>query len=77
MKNTFVLTILINLSGILTEIDQQNINNVEVKVNKCCEKDEIYIGKSCTKVNSTLRWKPLFTSEMEQTNLQVNYQYFT
>ncbi|CAH0550485.1 unnamed protein product [Brassicogethes aeneus] len=48
-----------------------------VRVNKCCEEHEIYIGRSCTPVNKTSQWKPLFTSEMEESNLQISYKLIT
>ncbi|XP_072391044.1 probable G-protein coupled receptor Mth-like 5 [Diabrotica undecimpunctata] len=46
----------------------------KVKVNKCCEKNEIYIGKHCVKTNKTSEeWMPLFVTEKGVSNLQINY----
>ncbi|KAG5870807.1 hypothetical protein JTB14_005357 [Gonioctena quinquepunctata] len=48
-----------------------------VKVNKCCEENEIYVGKYCTKVNKSEEWRPLFTTDKGLTNLQRNYTLVT
>nr|CAH7735488.1 unnamed protein product [Callosobruchus chinensis] len=45
-----------------------------LKINKCCEPNEIYVGRHCTVVNaSSEEWRPLFVSEKGDTNLQINY----
>ncbi|XP_018567379.1 probable G-protein coupled receptor Mth-like 5 [Anoplophora glabripennis] len=52
--------------------------NTKVRVNKCCEENEIYLGKSCTRINKTSeQWKPSFTSENGNTNLQIEYMLVT
>ncbi|CAG9821362.1 unnamed protein product [Phaedon cochleariae] len=52
----------------------KNDNTQLVKVNKCCDKNKIYMGKHCTAVNQTSEeWRPLFTTEKGATNLQKNY----
>lgn len=50
-----------------------NISN-EVRVNKCCEKNQIYIERHCTVVKQNEEWRPLFISEKGSTNIQVNYK---
>ncbi|XP_023025207.1 G-protein coupled receptor Mth-like 5 [Leptinotarsa decemlineata] len=52
--------------------------NVTVKVNKCCEENEIYLGRYCMKVNKTNEeWRPLFTTDKGIGNLQTNYTLVT
>ncbi|KAH1007750.1 probable G-protein coupled receptor Mth-like 5 [Dendroctonus ponderosae] len=43
-------------------------------VPKCCQQDQIFLGKYCTSVNKTNQWHPLFTSEIGKPNLQVNHR---
>lgn len=46
-----------------------------VKINKCCEVDELYMSKWCTKVNGTgeTLWKPIFMNEHGGT-VDVKYE---
>ncbi|KAJ8982913.1 hypothetical protein NQ317_004567 [Molorchus minor] len=55
-------------------IDLNTCENT-VKVNKCCEQKEIFFGDFCTNVNETEQFKPLFTSETSDSNVQVNYKF--
>lgn len=52
----------------------KSTENIKVRVNKCCEPNEIYVGRSCMTVNKTSEeWRPLFTSENGNANLQIDY----
>lgn len=54
----------------------RSTENTKVRVNKCCEPNEIYLGRYCTAINKTSEeWRPLFTSENGNANLQVEYRY--
>lgn len=59
---------------IVYSIPQKIITLNEVKINKCCEKNEIYIDRHCTVVKQNEEWRPLFTSVQGSTNIQVNYK---
>lgn len=57
-------------------IDTLEADNNKVRVNKCCEENELYLDKHCTNIqdtNETL-WQPVFTTEKGYTNQQVAYQ---
>lgn len=45
-----------------------------VRVNKCCNEQEIFWESSCN-YTTTFRWQPLFTSETGIPNVQVKYKY--
>ncbi|CAH1186213.1 unnamed protein product [Phyllotreta striolata] len=56
----------------MTQVLKTPENASTVKVNKCCEKDEIYVGKTCAKVNKSDEWRPLFVNEKGIANIQIN-----
>ncbi|KAF5271726.1 hypothetical protein FQA39_LY08049 [Lamprigera yunnana] len=67
LKRYLCLSLVINLITV-SEMHQ-------IKVNKCCEMDEVLFEDHCVhanRINETV-WKPLFTSENGKTNVQVNY----
>ncbi|XP_017768553.1 PREDICTED: probable G-protein coupled receptor Mth-like 5 [Nicrophorus vespilloides] len=47
----------------------------KVRVNKCCEENEIYVQNYCTNINETreTKWRPIFTSEHGRSNQQIDY----
>lgn len=62
------------LNFINSEVLKASDNVLLVKVNKCCENNEIYIGKYCVQTNkSSEEWRPLFVTEKGISNLQINY----
>lgn len=71
----YVVTFLFAISAVSTE---HNLEKV-VKVNKCCEPYELYVGNSCTHINRTNEsaWHPIFTTEKGITNQQVQYTLVT
>ncbi|KAJ8928417.1 hypothetical protein NQ314_019006 [Rhamnusium bicolor] len=61
-----------------SEVARTSLSTKSIKVNKCCEDNQIYLGSRCTVVNKTSEeWRPLFTSEDGTTNLQINYTLVT
>lgn len=62
---------------IITVLSEVQKDQPVVRVNKCCEPYELYIGKYCTHINKTNEtlWHPFFTTEHGSTNIQVDYVY--
>lgn len=59
------------------KLQEENTAESVVKVNKCCEKDELFIGNKCrsSQLSNESLWVPVFTSESGVGNVQVkNYQ---
>lgn len=73
MFSVLIFATLLTYSICNSELNPNNPNNLIVKVNKCCESNEIYLGSYCVVVNKTNQWHPMFTSEKGQSNLQINY----
>uniref|UniRef100_A0A6P7G6G2 Probable G-protein coupled receptor Mth-like 5 n=1 Tax=Diabrotica virgifera virgifera TaxID=50390 RepID=A0A6P7G6G2_DIAVI len=74
--NTTHLFIILLVLGCIVqaEVPKGIDRTSKVKVNKCCEKNEIYIGKHCVKTNKTSEeWRPLFVTEKGVSNQQINY----
>ncbi|KAJ8912562.1 hypothetical protein NQ315_006634 [Exocentrus adspersus] len=68
----YVTFICIYIGLVIGEVARNNFN-INVRVNKCCEPKDIYVGKYCTPVNkSNEEWKPIFTSE-DGKIIQINY----
>lgn len=57
----------------ICEVLKSTDSSNNVKVNKCCERTEIYIDHRCTEVNKTDQWIPMFTTKQGQTNWPVNH----
>lgn len=55
-------------------VPQDTSRSNQVRINKCCEPNEIYINRHCTAVNISEQWRPLFTSDKGHTNLQISYR---
>lgn len=74
--NAFNAILLLIISYQILKVQCEVARNIQetVNVNKCCNEDEIYIGNSCTIVNNTIRWQPLFTSESGIQNIQVDHK---
>ncbi|KAJ6639547.1 putative G-protein coupled receptor Mth-like 5 [Pseudolycoriella hygida] len=71
---TFGLYILI-LNKYLVMLEKHGPN--AVRVNKCCEKNEILVDLRCTTVNSTSGlWQPIFTGYDGRDNVQVGEFWF-
>lgn len=60
---------------VLPAISETQKDQPAVRVNKCCEPYELYIGKYCTHINKTNEtvWHPIFTTEHGSSNVQVEY----
>lgn len=67
--------ILFYIKIVLCVVSKSNNDLNKVKINKCCEENEIYIDRRCTVVDKHEEWRPLFTSVKGQTNLQINYKW--
>ncbi|XP_057663765.1 probable G-protein coupled receptor Mth-like 5 isoform X1 [Diorhabda carinulata] len=66
---------IVSLHSAYSEVPKLIDKMPHVKVNKCCRKKEIYIGKHCVLTNTTTEeWKPLFVTEKGVSNVQVNYE---
>lgn len=74
MLKSSKLLFLIYLKIVYSAVPRNASDLNQVKINKCCEKNEIYMSRRCTQVNKNEEWRPLFTSDKGQTNLQVNYK---
>lgn len=51
------------------------LDKPQIRVNKCCEPYEIQINNNCVHINETneTMWRPIFTTENGQSNVQVDY----
>lgn len=74
MKTFQILLLYILTSNIKCE----TLATDKVPVNKCCPKYEIIVDSSCKHVNETdfKEWSPVFTNELGQDNIQVDFRYF-
>lgn len=60
---------------VLTAVSE-TLKDQPVRVNKCCEPYELYMGKYCTHINKTNEtlWHPSFTDKQGSSIDQVDYQ---
>lgn len=70
----WVFILYINIRLAFSAVFNNTNSTNQVKINKCCEKNEIYIERHCTVVNQSEEWRPLITSDKGRPNLQINYR---
>lgn len=73
---TYRLTLLFTVTLAVGDFQYHTRERSPVKVNKCCESYELLIDKRCVHINATnvtSIWKPIFTRENGETNVQVDY----
>lgn len=74
LRKSCIAFFIFNIKLVYGVVPQIISGSNQVRINKCCEKNEVYIDRHCTIVNKSEEWRPLFTSENGKTNLQINFR---